>query len=151
MTNESDLVPELTPEACNAAVSLLPQQGSPEYIAWCVHVLASDAIVMAMKRNHSIDAAERQRKSFDILRGNTVPFIEDKLLFGGPGPMWVTENALNEFYAAAHSGWRGAERHVLEYAYRSAYETCRDDVLEKFVREPERLKAWGFEGLELEH
>ena len=144
MTNGADLVPELTPEACSAAVSLLPKEGSLEYIAGCVYDLAGDAVVEAVKRNHSTGAAERQRESFDIMRPATVPYIEDNLIWGGPGPIGGTESALNEIYAAAYNGWQGAEPHALEYAYQRAYETCRHTVLENLVYRPERMKAWGW-------
>ena len=83
MTNGSDLEQELTPEACSAAVSQLPKEGSLEYIAGCVYDLASDAVVEAVKRNHSTGAAERQREGFDIMRQITVPYIEDNLIWGG--------------------------------------------------------------------
>jgi hypothetical protein len=142
MTNEADLVPELTLEACSAAVSLLPKEGSLEYIAGCVYDLASDAVVESVKRNHSTGAAGRQREGFDIMRQVTVPYIEDNLIWGGPGPIVGTESALNESYAAAYNDSQGAEPHVLEYAYQRAYEDCRHTVLESLVYGPERMKAW---------
>ena len=145
MTNGADLVPELTPEACTATVSLLPKVGSLEYIAGCVYDLASNAVVEAVRRNHSTGAAERQRKSLEIMRQVRVPYIEDNLIWGGPGPIVGTETALNESYAAAYNGWQGAESHVLKYAYQRAYESCRHDVLENLVYGPERMKAWGYD------
>ena len=137
-------MPGLTPEACSAAVSLLPKEGSLEYIAGCINDLASDVVVESVKRNHSTGAAGRQRKGFDILRQIRVPYIEDNLIWGGPGPLGGTESALNERYAAAYNGWQGAEPHVLEYAYQRAYEACRHTVLESLVYGPERMKAWGY-------
>ena len=96
MTNGSDLVPELTPEAFSAAVSLLPKEGSLEYIGRCVYDLASKAVAEAVRRNHSIGAAEKQRKSLETMRELAVPYIEDNLIWGGPGPIVGTETALNE-------------------------------------------------------
>ena len=145
MTSGSDLVPELTPEACSAAVSLLPMEGSLEYIAGCVYDLASKAVAEAVRRNHSIGAAEKQRKSLEIMRELTVPYIEDNLIWSGPGPIVGTETALTENYAAAYNRWQGAEPHVLEYAYQRAYESCRHVAMENFVYGPERMKAWGYD------
>ena len=145
MTNGSDLVQELTPEACSAAVSLLPTEGSLEYIAGCVFDLASKAVAEAVRRNHSICAAEKQRKSLEAIREVTVPYIEDNLIWGRPGPIVGTETALNESYATAYNGWQGAEAHVLEYAYQRACEGYRQVALENLVYGPERMKAWGYD------